>query len=181
MNVRCTGDPSEIQEGRKSFPSGHSSTAFAGLGFLSFYLSGKLRAFTGTAYMWKFVAVVAPLILALLIALSRISDYMHNWWDVLIGGSLGLIVALICYRLLYPPISSARCGVPQGDRVARVLKRETPNTMNTLDSVSISDSPSMSTGSQSLPLTVVSTPDPNGQDGPPKPMSLHTVVTDKKY
>ena len=187
MDVPCTGDQSEIQEGRKSFPSGHSSSAFAGLGFLAFYLGGKLRAFTGTAYAWKFVVVVAPLLLALLIALSRISDYMHNWWDVLIGSLLGLVIAFICYRLFYPPMDGARCGVPQGERVARVLARETlesgddsrldgvkPPGSDLKDGGNNSPTLSNSDGSNSLPLTIVSNADPRS-------MQLQSVVSDKRY
>ncbi|KAJ1282690.1 hypothetical protein BS78_03G071000 [Paspalum vaginatum] len=43
--VICHGEKSFLTDGRKSFPSGHTSWSFAGLGFLSLYLSGKIKAF----------------------------------------------------------------------------------------------------------------------------------------
>jgi membrane-associated phospholipid phosphatase len=41
----CSGLPASIAEGRKSFPSGHSSFAFVTWGFVFLYLSGKLGTF----------------------------------------------------------------------------------------------------------------------------------------
>ncbi|KAG2625980.1 hypothetical protein PVAP13_3KG281000 [Panicum virgatum] len=76
--VMCHGDPAVIKEGHKSFPSGHSSWSFAGLGFLSWYLAGKMKAFDRRGHVAKLCIVLLPLLLAAMVAVSRVSDYWHH-------------------------------------------------------------------------------------------------------
>ncbi|CAI9096126.1 OLC1v1032205C1 [Oldenlandia corymbosa var. corymbosa] len=102
-DVRCTGVRSVIKEGHKSFPSGHTSWSFAGLGFLSWYLSGKLRAFDRRGHVAKLCIVFLPLLAAALVGVSRVDDYWHHWQDVFAGGLIGLTVASFCYLQFFPP------------------------------------------------------------------------------
>ncbi|KAL3596864.1 hypothetical protein D5086_008501 [Populus alba] len=102
-NVICHGEKSIIKEGHKSFPSGHTSCSFAGLGFLSLYLSGKLKAFDRKGHVAKLCIVFLPVLAACLVAISRVDDYWHHWQDVFAGGLLGLVVATFCYLQFFPP------------------------------------------------------------------------------
>ncbi|GLT69203.1 hypothetical protein SLA2020_413720 [Shorea laevis] len=100
--VVCHGKDSVIKEGHKSFPSGHTSWSFAGLGFLSLYLSGKVKVFDRRGHVAKLCIVLLPLLLAALVGVSRVNDYWHHWQDVFAGGVLGLVVATFCYRQFFP-------------------------------------------------------------------------------
>ncbi|CAL1408627.1 unnamed protein product [Linum trigynum] len=101
-DVICNGKASDIKEGHKSFPSGHASWSFAGLGFLSLYLSGKIRVFDREGHVAKLCIVILPLLAASLVAISRVNDYWHHWQDVFAGSLLGLVVATFCYRQFFP-------------------------------------------------------------------------------
>ncbi|KAL3510704.1 hypothetical protein ACH5RR_030105 [Cinchona calisaya] len=102
-DVKCTGLKRVIKEGHKSFPSGHTSWSFAGLGFLAWYLSGKLRAFDHRGHVGKLCIIFLPLLLAALVGVSRVDDYWHHWQDVFAGSLLGISVASFCYLQFFPP------------------------------------------------------------------------------
>jgi diacylglycerol diphosphate phosphatase / phosphatidate phosphatase len=88
-DVICHGKASDIKEGYKSFPSGHASWSFAGLTFLSLYLSGKIQVFDRKGHVAKLCVITLPLLAAALIGVSRIDDYWHHWEDVVAGSLLG--------------------------------------------------------------------------------------------
>lgn len=99
-----------IKEGRKSFPSGHSSSAFAAFGFIAYYIWGKSLAFSrkgrSSGESWRFLIGTPTMFLALFIVISRTQDYRHHWEDVTVGSIIGLASAYICYRIYYPSLKS---------------------------------------------------------------------------
>ncbi|XP_059639533.1 lipid phosphate phosphatase 2-like [Cornus florida] len=101
-NVMCHGLKKIIKEGHKSFPSGHTSWSFAGLGFLAWYLSGKIKVFDRRGHIAKLCIVLVPYLFAALIGVSRVDDYWHHWTDVFAGGLLGTVVSSLCYLQFFP-------------------------------------------------------------------------------
>jgi diacylglycerol diphosphate phosphatase/phosphatidate phosphatase len=110
-NVICHGDRKVIKEGHKSFPSGHTSWSFAGLGYLSLYLAAKINIFDRQGHASKLCIIFFPLLAAALIGISRVDDYWHHWQDVFAGGLIGLTIATLCYRQFFPaPYDSDAVG-----------------------------------------------------------------------
>ncbi|XP_002981022.2 lipid phosphate phosphatase 2 [Selaginella moellendorffii] len=116
--VMCTGDKADIREGYKSFPSGHTSWSFAGLGYLSLYLAGKICAFDRQGRVAKLIIVVVPLLGATLVGISRVDDYWHHWQDVFAGAIIGLTMAHICYRQHFPSVYDEYSFSPYPERRA---------------------------------------------------------------
>jgi len=101
----CTGDKNQINDALESFPSGHSTAAFAGFVFLYLYLNAKLKVFANYhPAMWKLAALYAPLLGATLIAGALTIDEFHNWYDCLAGAIIGSVMALSSYRMVYAAV-----------------------------------------------------------------------------
>ncbi|GME97688.1 hypothetical protein B5S31_g4954 [[Candida] boidinii] len=109
----CTQtDTKKLLDGFRTTPSGHSSISFAGLGYLTLWLSGQLMVSRIHGGAWRSIVALLPCLLAGYIALSRTQDYRHHFVDVLLGSTLGSLVAWWSYRRLFPTIASEVCYVP---------------------------------------------------------------------
>ncbi|XP_014520294.1 lipid phosphate phosphatase 2 isoform X2 [Vigna radiata var. radiata] len=134
-DVRCTGDKAVIREGHKSFPSGHTSWSFAGLGFLAWYLSGKIKVFDRRGHVAKLCIVFFPLLVASMIAVSRVDDYRHHWQDVCAGGLIGLTIASFCYLQFFPPPYDKDGWGPREYFQALVDSNTSSNSSNNNDNI----------------------------------------------
>ncbi|KIW07069.1 uncharacterized protein PV09_01959 [Verruconis gallopava] len=105
----CTQtDNAILKDGFRSFPSGHSSSAWAGLFYLSLYLTGKMHVLDSRGEVWKTFIVLVPSLGAALIAGSRIMDARHHPFDVITGSLLGIFCAWVAYRQYFPSVSDFR-------------------------------------------------------------------------
>ncbi|MBQ8057792.1 MAG: phosphatase PAP2 family protein [Ruminococcus sp.] len=68
-----------------SFPSGHTSSSFAS---------------ATTVFLWNKKCGVIALVLAFLIAFSRLYNYVHFPTDVLCGMLFGAFISLLCYHFV---------------------------------------------------------------------------------
>ena len=101
----CQGNEKEISFAMTSFPSGHTSAAFAGFTYLFLYLNAKLKVWSNYhPAFWKLALLYAPILGAVLIACSVVVDYNHNWYDVLAGAVIGNIMAFSAYRVVWASI-----------------------------------------------------------------------------
>lgn len=60
----------------------------------------------------RVLLALAPLLAAVLIAISRCEDYRHDVYDVTTGSVIGYSVAYFTYRRYYPPLRSSKCATP---------------------------------------------------------------------
>jgi diacylglycerol diphosphate phosphatase / phosphatidate phosphatase len=101
-----------LHDGWRSFPSGHSSFSFSGLGYVAFFLAGQLQVFRHKKDLGRSLVCLAPLVGATMIAISRCQDYRHDVYDVTVGSILGFAVAASCYRRYWPRLGSSGSSEP---------------------------------------------------------------------
>ncbi|CAD6898549.1 unnamed protein product [Tilletia controversa] len=121
----CTTDVTDhiIRDGFRSFPSGHASTSFAGLTFLSLYLAGKVHLFDSRGHALGAWIALTPLVGAVLIAVSRTMDYRHHATDVIAGGLLGFWISVAIYFLYYPTLGHPQSHKPWAPRIYHPFSR----------------------------------------------------------
>jgi|GEM_PF-998027 len=101
----------DLHDGRRSFPSGHSATAFSLATYLSLYLGGE--------YLWGEGATAASMPIAaglmgvlyagaMYSAASRLGDNRHHPEDVAVGAALGTGMAAASYFLHFDLQGDAR-------------------------------------------------------------------------
>ncbi|KAM0318780.1 hypothetical protein ACHAO8_001577 [Botrytis cinerea] len=79
IHVCTETDHHTLHDGWRSFPSGHSSFAFAGLGYLAFFFAGQTHVFRPRTDLGRVLLALAPLLGAAMIAISRCEDYrLHS-------------------------------------------------------------------------------------------------------
>jgi len=101
-----------LQDGWRSFPSGHSSFSFSGLGYLALWGAGQLHAVRPHANLLRGLLCLLPIVEAAGIAISRLEDYRHDPYDVSAGSLLGIAVAYASYRRYFPTLRSSLCDSP---------------------------------------------------------------------
>lgn len=118
-----------VMDGFVSFPSGHSSFAFAGLTYLSLWLCAKfaiafpylarspfgqdLRAQKREAIrvqgaappVLMVILAFVPMAVAFFISASRWFDYRHHAFDIIFGSVMGMVFAWGAFHLYHLPIT----------------------------------------------------------------------------
>ncbi|KAF8075100.1 lipid phosphate phosphatase 1 [Lyophyllum atratum] len=139
----CTGKHDILLSGRKSFPSGHSSTAFSGMTVLSLWIAGITAAWCfgvpaapkslRSSKMARFSLTLLPLLWAAFVAISRVQDYRHHKEDVIAGSLIGILSAGVCYLIFWPSPFRPETFAHSGTSIPRALytdhiENERPDT-----------------------------------------------------
>lgn len=94
---RLMDDHPALQEGRLSFPSGHSSTSFSVFTLVAFFCVAHLRPFARQASFTRLVLCLCPLIVSTMCAVSRTRDNKHHFSDILGGTLIGIFCASVSF------------------------------------------------------------------------------------
>jgi hypothetical protein len=118
-----------MNDGFRSFPSGHSSFSSAGLNYLSLFLASKLsltiphlpltpsnpntpasspsllRAHSASPPLYLLIPTIIPFLSSIYIVSTRFSDFRHHAFDILFGYFLGTSCALFAFRYYHLPLS----------------------------------------------------------------------------
>jgi len=117
-------DHTDPKESILSFPSGHTSTVFVGMVFLTLYGLGKFKLYQKSRGrpIWKFwtkfyvpvyALLLLPFFVGLIVAVSRTRDYHHNFDDVTAGALIGSVMGISTYFIFYPSLFNRKSHKPR--------------------------------------------------------------------
>jgi diacylglycerol diphosphate phosphatase / phosphatidate phosphatase len=93
VSLICTGTEKLVNDGRKSFPSGHASTSlYIGM-FLIFWLWRVPKVGKIVKSPIGIMMLLGVFCASVYVAISRIQQFVHHPTDVLAGSFIGLVVA----------------------------------------------------------------------------------------
>jgi len=110
--ANCRGSPGDggyspytIDVAFTSFPSGHALSITGVYTFVWLYLAGKLQVYGPNVnqrqFFWGFASMSFGILMAMWVALSRVSDYKHHPLDALAGMIIGFVPMLFVYPLYW--------------------------------------------------------------------------------
>ncbi|SPQ25605.1 a393c75d-c947-497e-84ad-f84a5460e638 [Thermothielavioides terrestris] len=98
-----------LKNAMTSFPSGHSTAAFAGFVFLFLWMNAKLEVWPNfhASFYWL-AALLALLLGATLMAACLTVDQVHNRYGIVAGAVINAATAFMLYRLCYAAVWDRR-------------------------------------------------------------------------
>lgn len=111
----CSNSQWEVNDAQSAFPSAHSAMAAGGLNYLSLYLNGKFKVFQHQGHLLVYVLITASSFGSFLVGFTRVVDYHHTFYNVMMGWSMGFLTCISMYRLNYVSLFGALNHVPVGD------------------------------------------------------------------
>lgn len=120
-----------MEDGRRSFPSGHSSLAIAVYLYLALFLYRKLCQIKNSGSL-RVTLPIGLNMFAFAVMVSRTSDYRHFPTDVLIGGAIGTFISLVSwlfYDRVMHDVYADYCrehGLTEGAYIRDPLSLSTP-------------------------------------------------------
>jgi len=112
----CTNpNKAELNDAQAAFPSGHAALAAGGLNYLSLYMNGKFKVFQHQGHLLVYILIAACTFGSVLVGFTRVVDFHHTFYNVMMGWTMGFLVALSMYRLNYVSLFGALNHVPVAD------------------------------------------------------------------
>jgi len=88
-------DKANVRDAQSSFPSGHASGIFCGIGFTALFVMYLLNKFSRKHNFAKNVVGFSLIMFSFAIAATRPRDYYHNYDDILAGCIVGMTSAFV--------------------------------------------------------------------------------------